>query len=83
MRILPTRKRRAEDVVLSELQSGDFVHRDDLIEALWGDDSKGGPLCIQTVLTIYIQRLRRSGYRIDTFFGRGYRLRSVNSGSFL
>ncbi len=52
-----------------------WVHRDALVDVIWGDQEDGGPLMAYNVLAINIMRLRREGYVIESRWGHGWRLR--------
>lgn len=49
-----------QGVIMSQLlgRYGRPVFRDDLLEALWGDDPEGGPLCPVNVIKVQMNRLR-------------------------
>lgn len=55
--------------------SGRLVTRNDLIEALWGDDPDGGPIDPNKLLDVYLhksrQRLMPLGIGIATHWGYG------------
>lgn len=65
-------------VVLECLLENDGVAtQDELIDALWGDDPDGGPLCVEEIVRQYIHCLRKHlkpGYDIHNVFNHSYRL---------
>lgn len=62
----------AEVRTLAALSGRRIVSLDHLVEALWGDDPGGGPLCAEEVLRTYVCKLRKQGFRIRTVYGQGY-----------
>ena len=53
-----------------------FIPYDAAIDLLWGNDPDGGPLHAKNVLAIIVHRLRKQGYKIETWSGVGLRMKS-------
>lgn len=54
--------------------SGQWVSRDYLLDALYGEDPEGGPDQADKCLRVFIARLRNAGYPIENRYAVGYRM---------
>lgn len=66
--------RPTEVRLLFALRSRRIASHGMIVDALWGDDPDGGPLCAEEVIRTYICNLRKKGFRIRTLYGQGYLL---------
>lgn len=78
-RAVPTVANKREQVKLARLLNrlraaeGGLVSHEELTEAVWGDESSGGPDGTAAALRVMVHKLRRLGYPIRNEIGRGYR----------
>jgi DNA-binding winged helix-turn-helix (wHTH) protein len=54
------------------LARGGVVSIDELAKSVWFDDAGGGPLWAIGELRVLIHRLRKKGFPIKNYHGRGY-----------
>jgi DNA-binding response OmpR family regulator len=57
------------------VNQGRVCTKEELFQYLYGDDSDGGPLEGTKIVDIFVMRLRRRGWPIETEWGRGYIIR--------
>jgi hypothetical protein len=71
---LGRRLRNQEAKLLNTLlcRQGEIVSQDEITTALWGDDPDGGPDNPIGVIKTVIYQMRRFGWPIQTYWGRGY-----------
>ena len=48
------------------------VSYEDIIQYLYGHRADGGPLTARVIITVEVHELRKCGFPIKTFWGRGY-----------
>ena len=76
-----SRLRPFERRVLRHLMdSGTWVSRDSLIDAMYGHREDGGPLCADNTLSVHIHRIRKAlqpGFYIAVAWGHGYRIEAT------
>lgn len=65
-----------KDRVLSLLAAapGEFIATSDIVDRIYGWDEDGGPLHANENIRSAVRKLRQDGFRIETTYGRGYRL---------
>lgn len=75
LRPLPDKQQAIVDMLYAAAEGArGYVATADLVHALWGADADGGPLYADRLISLYVYKLRRRGFKIIGRHGHGYAL---------